>query len=276
MVLRSKLLDARAFGKRHVILVGRDYLVRIFLRGFLNHREERGGHFLAVDDERAAENFVAAVLGVDLREAKHLGVGEFPPELLLHAVEILYLGGREGETFLLVIGFEVFDVDDGRGRVVHGEDVLIQPVVEALQHGVAAVVAGVLGHGEELLYTRNAAEVHVLGDLHGIGAPRRYHFASRAGEASCECFKFKQFGVAVKPAQFLAFFFRKHVVHLRGNDAAGGGAEKQNLHKGRQKGCCRYYMCAKLRFSYEIVKFHSVATPICKHGQAICPPIFFF
>ena len=249
--------------------------MRIFLRGFLNHREERGGHLLAVDDERAAEDFVAAVFGVDLREAKHLGVGEFPPELLLHAVEIFYLGGREGEAFLLVIGFEVFDIDDGRGRVVHGEDVLIQPVVEALQHGVAAVVAGVLGHGEELLYTRNAAEVHVLGDLHGIGAPRRYHFASRAGEASCERFMFQQFGVAVKPAQFLAFFFRKHVVHLRGNDAAGGGAEKQNLHKGRQKGCCRYYMCAKLRFSYEIVKFHSVATPICKHGQAICPPIFF-
>ena len=174
-------------------------------------------------------------------------------------MEILYLGGRKGEAFLLVVGVEVFDVDDGRGRVVHGEDVLIQSVVEALQHRVAAVVAGVVGHGEELLYTRNAAEVHVLGDLHGIGAPRRYHFASRAGKASCERIIFKQFGIAVKPAQLLAFFFRKHVVHLRGNDAACGCAEKQNLHKGRQKGFCKYYMCAKLRFSYEIMKFSGLA-----------------
>ena len=51
VVLRSELLDARAFGKRHVVLVGRDYLMRIFLRGFLNHREERRGHLLAVDDK---------------------------------------------------------------------------------------------------------------------------------------------------------------------------------------------------------------------------------
>ena len=75
VVCRGKLLDNRTFGKGNIIFIGRYNLVRIFLSGFFYHLEE--GRFLlhSVDDECAAENFVTAVLGVDLRKTEYLGVG---------------------------------------------------------------------------------------------------------------------------------------------------------------------------------------------------------
>ena len=75
VVCRGKLLDNRTFGKGNIIFIGRYNLVRIFLSGLFNHLEE--GRFLlhSVDDKCAAENFVTAVLGVDLRKTEYLGVG---------------------------------------------------------------------------------------------------------------------------------------------------------------------------------------------------------
>ena len=67
-----KLLDDRTLGESHIIFIGRENLVGIFLRGLLDHGKERRLHLLAVDDERAAEDLVATVLRVDLGKAEDL------------------------------------------------------------------------------------------------------------------------------------------------------------------------------------------------------------
>ena len=58
----SKLLDNRTLRESHVVLVGRENLVRVLLSGLLDHAEKRRLHLLAVDDKLAAEDLVAAVL----------------------------------------------------------------------------------------------------------------------------------------------------------------------------------------------------------------------
>ena len=57
-----KLLDDRTLRESHIILIGRENLVRVLLSGLLDHAEERRLHLLTVDDKLAAENLVAAVL----------------------------------------------------------------------------------------------------------------------------------------------------------------------------------------------------------------------
>ena len=58
----SKLLDNRTLRESHIILIGRENLVRVLLSGLLDHAEKRRLHLLAVDDKLAAEDLVAAVL----------------------------------------------------------------------------------------------------------------------------------------------------------------------------------------------------------------------
>ena len=58
----SKLLDDRTLRECHIILIGRENLVRVLLSGLLDHAEKRRFHLLTVDDKLAAENLVAAVL----------------------------------------------------------------------------------------------------------------------------------------------------------------------------------------------------------------------
>ena len=57
-----KLLDDRTLRESHIILIGRENLVRVLLSGLLDHAEERRLHLLTVDDKLAAEDLVAAVL----------------------------------------------------------------------------------------------------------------------------------------------------------------------------------------------------------------------
>ena len=84
MVCRGKLLDDGSFGKGHVILVGGYDFVGILLGGLLDHLEEGRLLLLAVDDERAAEYLVAAMLGVNLCKAEDFAVGQRTAEVLLH------------------------------------------------------------------------------------------------------------------------------------------------------------------------------------------------
>ena len=58
----SKLLDDRTLRESHIVLIGRENLVRVLLSGLLDHAEKRRFHLLTVDDKLAAENLVAAVL----------------------------------------------------------------------------------------------------------------------------------------------------------------------------------------------------------------------
>ena len=173
---------------------------------------------------------MAAVLGIDLCEAEDLGVCQLAAQLLLHLVQVFYFLGRQGQAFLFVIALEVLDIDDrGRGDV-DGEDVLVQSVVAALQHGVECALDSCIFvlDGEVLLDARDTAQVHVLRYLDSIGTPWRDHFAARADEVSLQAVALHGPGIAVEPAQFLDFFFRELMVRLRGNDALLRGSKKQN------------------------------------------------
>ena len=215
LVLRCELLHHRALCEGHVVLIGGENLVGVLLRRLLDHLEEARLHLLAVDDEGAAEDLVSAVLGVDLCEAEDLRVGQPPAVLLLQSVQVFDLLGREGQSLLLVVFLQILHVLDGLRLDVDGEDGLVEAVVHALQH---LVVLGVLvGHGPVLLDAADAAEAHVLGDLHGVGRPRGDHFAARAYVPAPEAVGLEQRGLAVEPAEFLDFLFIKFVIHLGGN-----------------------------------------------------------
>ena len=216
LVFRGELLHDGALCERHIVFIGGENLVGILLGGFLDEGEERRLHLLAVDDEGAAENLVAAVLGVDLGEAEHLGVGEGTAQLGGHVVQIYYLFGRERQTLLLVESLQVVDLLDGLGLVVDGEDVLVEPFVHALQHGV---IGGVfVGHGEVLLNACDAVHVHVLGYLYGVGAPRGDHLAAGTYEIALERLGLERGGLSIEPAQLALVFTTQHAC-LGGNDA---------------------------------------------------------
>ena len=226
LVLGGKLLHHRTLGKGHVVLVGREYLAGILLCGFLDHGKEARFHLFAVDDKGAAENLMTAVLGVDLGKSEDFGVGERPPVLLLYLVQILYLFGREGESFLLVVLLQVVHILDRLRLVVHGEDILIQPLVHALQHGV--VVRLFTAYGEILLDTRNAAKTHVLGNLNGIGAPRCNHLAAGTHIKSLQSVNTQAGGIAVKPTKFVDFLLIGLMVNLSRNHVLIQSLEKKN------------------------------------------------
>ena len=62
LIYWSKLLDDRTLRESHIILIGRENLVRVLLSGLLDHAEKRRLHLLAVNDKLATEDLVAAVL----------------------------------------------------------------------------------------------------------------------------------------------------------------------------------------------------------------------
>ena len=75
---------------------------------------------------------MAAVLGVNLGEAEDLAVCQRTAVLLLQSVQVFYLLGTEGQTFLLVVFLQVLNVLDGFRLDVDGEDALVQTVVHTL------------------------------------------------------------------------------------------------------------------------------------------------
>ena len=143
-----KLLDDRALRESHIILIGRENLVRVLLGGLLDHIEKRRLHLLAVDDKLSAEDLVTAVLRVDLGKTEDFAVGERATILFLQLVEISHLVLAEGKTLFLVILFEVIDVLDRFWLMVDGEDGLVDAVVHTLQH---RVVVSVLTVNREVL-----------------------------------------------------------------------------------------------------------------------------
>ena len=140
---------------------------------------------------------MTAVLRVDLCEAEDLRVRQRASVLLLQSVQVFDLLRAQGQAFLLVVFLQIFHMLDGLRLDVDREDVLVEAVVHALQHGV--VVGILVGYGEILLDAADALEAHVLGDLYGIGRPRGHHLAARAYEPSVEPVCIQQRSLAVKP-----------------------------------------------------------------------------
>ena len=75
---------------------------------------------------------MTAVLGVDLGKTENLGVCQRTTVLFLNLMEVLYLLRREGESFLLVILFQIVHILDGLRLDIDGENLLIQSVVHTL------------------------------------------------------------------------------------------------------------------------------------------------
>ncbi len=198
--LGGELRRHGALDERHVVLVGRDQVAGVRLGGLADELEERELLLLAVDDERAVENLVAAVLGVDLREAEHLRVRQRPAQAGAQALQVGNLGVGEGQALPLVVCLEVRDVDNGVGGLVDGEDVLPQAAVEVLEHGVVLRVGA--AHGEELLNAGDAADAHVLGNLDGVGAPRGDGLPPSPDEEAGQRLRRHVFRPAKKPCQF--------------------------------------------------------------------------
>ena len=138
-------------------------------------------------------------------KAEYFAVCKRASQLFLDVVKIIYLLWRQRQSFLFVILLKVLDVLYGLRLYVYGEDVLVQTVVHTLQHRVVVSILG--SYGEILLYTLNALDTHILGNLNGIGTPRCNHLAARTDEVSVHCLSFHKGCLTVKPTKFLDFFF---------------------------------------------------------------------
>ncbi len=75
MIGRRELLYYRSFGKCYIIFISGNNLVGIFSSRFLDHLEQGRLHFLTINNECSAEYLMAAMLGIDLREAEYFGIG---------------------------------------------------------------------------------------------------------------------------------------------------------------------------------------------------------
>ena len=223
---RGKLFHHWAFCESHVVFIGREDAMGIFFCGALDHSKERRGLFFAIDDERTTEDFVSAVLRIELCKAEDFAIGEFSAELLFYSVEIFHFGRRECQTFLLIVSIEVFDSANGLWCVTDGEDVLMEPFIESLEHRV--VIGRSIFHGEEFFDTQNAAEIHILCDLNGIRAPRGNHFTAGANIATLKCGGSFKRGFAKKPTKFFHFIVGELMIYLCSNDALRRCTEKRN------------------------------------------------
>ena len=217
----------------HVVLVGREYAVGVFLCGLLDHLEQAALLLLSVDDEGTAEDLVAAVLAVDLCETEYLGVCQGTAQLTLHLVQVFNLFGAQCQTFLFVVCLQVGNLHNGLWFYVHAEEFLVQAVlVHALEHGVELGILAL--HGEVLLYACYALYGHVLGYFHGIGAPGCYHLTARTNEATLQMVCFQHFGLAIQPAQLFYLGLGQSLGAFRSNDG---------LLRCLKEGNCHIYLC---------------------------------
>ena len=132
LVGRCKLLNDRSLCKRHIIFIGRENHTWVLGSGLLDHRKQAAFHLLTVDDEGAAEDFMTAMLGIDLGKTENLGVGQRTAVLFFNLVKVFDFLWGKGQTFLLVEFLQVFHLLD-RGRLdVDREDILVQSVIYAL------------------------------------------------------------------------------------------------------------------------------------------------
>ena len=79
---------------------------------------------------------MAAVFRVYLCKAVHFAVGQPAFQLLAYFVEVSYFFVAQRQSFLLVVGGDIFDIDNRVRLFTDREDVLVQAVVDALQHRV--------------------------------------------------------------------------------------------------------------------------------------------
>ena len=169
---------------------------------------------------------MTAVLGIDLRETEHLGVGQRTSQVFLYFLKVVHLLFGERQTFFFVVCFQVIDMDYRLRLAVGGKYVLVQTFIHTLQHRVTLCVF--VFYGEIFFDTGDTVQTHVLGDFHSIGTPRSNHFTARADEMSFQVVFTFGGGFSKKPAEFVAVCLSKFVVTFYGNHALGWCSEKKN------------------------------------------------
>ena len=155
------------------------------------------------------------MLGVNLRKTKHFRVGQSSAELLAEAFEVLDFLLAECEAFLLVVLAHVVDIHHGVGLLGDCEHILVNVLIHTLQHLVENGFVA-LCHGFKTLYALHALYAHVLGDFHGVGAPRSNHFLARAYESACYLVVVQVLGVAKQPNQLFIILLRQRLLKLNG------------------------------------------------------------
>ena len=83
-----------------------------------------------------AEDFMTAVFRVYLCKTVHFAVGQPAFQLLAHFVEVRYFFIAQCQSFLLVVGLDILDINNRVRLFADREDVLVQTVVDTLQHRV--------------------------------------------------------------------------------------------------------------------------------------------
>ena len=139
---RSELFDHRAFVESYIIFIGGDQFVRVFRRCFLNQVKERTFFLFSVDNKCSAEDFVTAVFRVHLCKTVHFAVCQPSFQLLAYFVEVSYFFIAQCQSFLFIVGFDILDVNNWVRLFADREDVLVQTVIDTLQHRVMFCFAG--------------------------------------------------------------------------------------------------------------------------------------
>ena len=224
MFLGSELFYHRSLGKSHIVLVSRYYVVRIFLCSFLYECKERRRHLFSVDYERASEDFMATMLGINLCKTEHFAVSEFSSQLSFHFVKVFYFFGRESKSFALVIFLDVLDMLYRFRLAVGGEYILVKPFIHSLEH---RIISGVLiFHGEIFFYAFHVRNIHVLGYFHRVGAPRSDHFATRTHKEAVKLPTLNALCVAKQPTQLVFVLFSQTVLNSGGYNVTARDLEK--------------------------------------------------
>ena len=115
--------------------------------------------------------------------------------------------------------------------MAHREYLLVEAAVEPLQH---LVVGSILPfHREVLLYALQSGDVHVLGNLHGGGAPGGNHLAAGAHKETLYLIRIGLLCARKKPLKGINSLLWLVINCLDCNDAACVASEKQYFHLER-------------------------------------------
>ena len=217
VILRGKLLHDRSFSKSDIIFISGNDMMRILLGRLLNHLEEGRLLLLAIDDKGSTEDFVSAMLAVNLGKTKDLAISKFTAKLTFHLMQILNLFRGKGKTFLLVVFLQIFDTKNRFRLLVNSKNVLIKPVIHTLQHRV--IICIFTTYRKIFLYAADAGDSHILRYFHCIGAPRRNHFPTRTDEITLQVLFLFCACLTIQPAKLFYFCSREGTLALSCYDA---------------------------------------------------------
>ena len=232
-------LHPEAVDDAGVVLVGDLGAFGVERVGVADHAEEGEVAFLAVDDPLGVEDFVAAVLAVDLAEHGQLGVGGVALGGGVGGEEVVDLGIAEGQADFLVGALEGgaalaqhveglaargLRLDEEAGQLLGGEDAFDHAVVERVQRRRGELALGerlAAAHERQVhrpLHAEHAAHRARAEDVRGLGAPGRDGAQARRHEEALA----RQGRVACVQQRLGLFpgFLRKRPLRQHGEDPA--------------------------------------------------------